>query len=58
MLGCPLPLSAGGQKEIFQALVEETLGNTCDIETVKNIHEKEYQSRGRTCKDGNTVDEL
>lgn len=40
MLGCPLPLSAGGQKEIFQALVEETLGNTCDIETVKNIHEK------------------
>ena len=22
MLGCPLPLSAGGQKEIFQALVE------------------------------------
>ena len=40
MLGCPLPLSAGGQKETFQALVEETLGNTCDIETVKNIHEK------------------
>lgn len=40
MLGCPLPLSAGGQKETFQTLVEETLGNTCDIETVKNIHEK------------------
>lgn len=40
LLGCPLPLSAGGQKETFQALIEETLGETCDIETVKNIHEK------------------
>lgn len=40
LLGCPLPLSAGGQKETFQALVEETLGETCDIELVKNIHEK------------------
>lgn len=40
LLGCPLPLSAGGQKETFQALIEETLGDTCDIEVVKNIHEK------------------
>lgn len=40
LLGCPLPLSAGGQKETFQALIEETLGETCDIEAVKNIHEK------------------
>lgn len=40
LLGCPLPLSAGGQKETFHALIEETLGETCDIETVKNIHEK------------------
>ncbi len=40
LLGCPLPLSAGGQKETFQALIEETLGETCDIETVKTIHEK------------------
>ena len=40
LLGCPLPLSAGSQKETFQALVEETLGETCDIEAVKNIHEK------------------
>ena len=29
LLGCPLPLSAGGQKETFQMLVEETLGETC-----------------------------
>lgn len=40
LLGCSLPLSAGGQKETFQALIEETLGETCDIEAVKNIHEK------------------
>ena len=40
LLGCPLPLSAGGQKETFQMLIEETLGETCDIEIVKNIHEK------------------
>lgn len=40
LLGCPLPLSAGDQKETFQALIEETLGEDCDIETVKNIHDK------------------
>lgn len=40
LLGCPLPLSAGGQKETFQALIEETLGETCELTVVKNIHEK------------------
>lgn len=40
LLGCPLPLSAGSQKETFQALIEETLGEDCNIETVKNIHDK------------------
>lgn len=40
LLGCPLPLSAGGQKETFQLLVEETLGETCSIDAVKSIHEK------------------
>lgn len=40
LLGCPLPLSAGGQKETFQSLIEETLGEACDIEVVKNIHDK------------------
>ncbi|MCH5344636.1 MAG: DUF4317 domain-containing protein [Acetatifactor sp.] len=40
LLGCPLPLSAGGQKETFHSLIEETLGETCDIEVVKSIHEK------------------
>lgn len=40
LLGCPLPLSAGNQKETFQTLIEETLGETCDLEVVKNIHDK------------------
>ena len=39
MLGCPLPLPAGYQKESFQTIIEETLGDACDHETVKTIHE-------------------
>ncbi len=40
LLGCATPMSAGSQKEAFQSLVEETLGDTCDIDTVKSIHEE------------------
>lgn len=40
MFECPLPMSAGGQKETFQTLVSETLGETCNVEMVKNIHDK------------------
>ncbi len=40
VLGCEVPMSAGGQKEIFQSIIEETLGEKCDYEVVKNIHEK------------------
>ncbi len=40
LFGCPLPLSADTQKETFQALIEESLGEDCDIETVKSIHER------------------
>lgn len=39
LLGCQTPLSAKTQKETFQTLIEETLDNTCDFETVMNIHE-------------------
>lgn len=39
ILGCSLPLSAGGQKETFQTIIEETLGENCEYEVVKNIHE-------------------
>lgn len=40
VLGCEVPMSAGGQKETFQTIVEETLGEDCAYEVVKNIHEK------------------
>lgn len=40
VLGCVLPMTAGSQKETFQVLIEETLGEDCAYETVKNIHEK------------------
>lgn len=39
ILGCTLPLSAGGQKKTFQAIIEETLGENCEYEVVKSIHE-------------------
>ena len=39
LLGCPLPLAADFQKETFQAIIEETLGDFCDYDTVKTIHE-------------------
>lgn len=39
LLGCPLPLPAGYQKESFQAIIEETLGEACSYEAVKTIHE-------------------
>lgn len=39
ILGCPLPMTAGIQKETFQTLIEETLGEDIEYEVVKNIHE-------------------
>jgi hypothetical protein len=40
LLGCQTPVSAGSQKEIFQTLITETLGEECEYELVRNIHEK------------------
>ncbi len=37
--GCQTPLSVKEQKETFQELLTETLGDACDYETVVNIHE-------------------
>lgn len=39
LLGCVIPMSAKSQKETFQAIIENTLGEKCDFETVKNIHD-------------------
>lgn len=40
MLDCPLPLAAASQKDTFHAIIEETLEETCTIESVISIHEK------------------
>lgn len=40
LLGCVLPLTAANQKETFNTIVETTLGEDCDFEVVKTIHEK------------------
>ena len=37
--GCNMPMTAKDQKETFNALIEETLGETCDYQLVRNIHE-------------------
>ena len=39
LLGCSSPLTAGTQKESFNTLITETLGDECSYEVVKNIHE-------------------
>lgn len=40
LFGCCTPLSAAGQRDSFNALIEETLGDNCAYDTVVNIHEK------------------
>jgi hypothetical protein len=39
VLGAKMPVSADSQKEIFQIIVEDTLGESADYETVCTIHE-------------------
>ncbi len=38
-LGCTFPMSAGNQKDTFHAVVMNTLGENCDYEVIRNIHE-------------------
>lgn len=38
-LGCGAPLSFKAQKETFQDIIENTLGEQCDFDTIKTIHE-------------------
>ena len=42
MLGCTMPIPAGFQKEAFQTIVAETLGEESDLEVLRNIHETLY----------------
>lgn len=39
VLGAAQPMSADTQKETFQMLIEDTLGEDADYETVRNIHD-------------------
>lgn len=39
LLGAKMPMSADFQKETFQMIIEDTLGDDGDYETVRNIHE-------------------
>ena len=39
LLGARMPLSANTQKETFQMLIEDTLGEDGDYETIRNIHD-------------------
>lgn len=40
LFGCStIPMSAENQKEIFHSMISETLGEVCDYDVVKNIHE-------------------
>lgn len=40
VLGCTLPMTAGGQKETFQTIIQDTLGDECEFEVVKEIHDQ------------------
>lgn len=39
LLGAKMPMSADDQKETFQMIIEDTLGEDGDYETVRSIHE-------------------
>lgn len=39
LLGCETPLSAGNQKESFREMIEEVLGEECEYQVVRSIHE-------------------
>ncbi len=39
VLGSQIPLTAKDQKTTFQSVISSTLGDTCDYETVRSIHD-------------------
>lgn len=53
-------MPAADQKETFQNLVTETLGDTCDYETVKNIHDNlnEMIEEGKGAPEPVTLDKV
>ena len=43
VLGAKMPMSADTQKETFQMIIEDTLGEDGDYETVRSIHENLHE---------------
>ena len=39
VLGCTFPLSAGSQKSTFHSVVMNTLGDECEYDVIRNIHD-------------------
>lgn len=39
MLGLTTPMTSKGQKEVFSEILTESLGDSCNFETIKTIHE-------------------
>lgn len=39
IFGTALPMTASDQKETFNSIISNTLGDECNFETIKNIHE-------------------
>lgn len=39
LFGTQLPMTAEGQKESFHTVIADTLGEACDYEVIRNIHE-------------------
>ena len=39
VLGSQIPMTAGDQKDNFNMVMEDTLGEHCDYEIIKNVHE-------------------
>lgn len=40
LLGCKKKLTATEQKEVFRCVLEDTLGNECNYDTIKKIHDE------------------
>ncbi len=39
LLSCRAPMSSEAQKDVFAAVIEETVGPSCDLELMKSIHD-------------------
>lgn len=59
-LGCGAPLSYKAQQQTFQDIIENTLGDTCDFDTVKTIQENinEYVEARKDAEEPAEIDKM